>query len=217
MKPQTFDNLTRALAAPTSRRSALGRIAGLFGLGTVGGGTLAALSPGLALAGGGNSNAAHFCSANFAPGPDRGQCVAAAAQGGGLFASCGGGTQSVCCPTNANGQCTSYSSATCCSSGQVCNNGTCVSACPAGTVPLSNGSCATTCASPGPCTGSGGSCSGTNGFGFPCGECARDNNVGNTLYCRSACDSSIGGPCASDSDCTQGYFCYIAGTCLPLC
>ena len=203
MKPHTFDNLTRALAAPISRRSALGRIAGMLGLGTVGGATLAGLSPGIALAGGGNSNAAQFCSANFAPGPDRGQCVVAAAQGGGLFTSCGGGTQSVCCPTNANGQCTSYSSATCCSSGQVCMNGTCVSACPAGTAQLCNGTCATTCASFGPCTGS-------------CGSTfCRGDNDRSTKICSNF--SSINGSCTSDCDCAQGYFCYNGGHCVNAC
>ena len=191
MKPQTFDNLTRALAAPTSRRGALGRIAGMLAGGTVGGAALAGLSPGLALAGGGNSNAAHFCSANFAPGPDRGQCVAAAAQGGGLFASCGGGTQSVCCPTNGNGQCTSYSSATCCSSGQSCMNGTCVATCPAGTVELSNGTCAQNCRpSLCPCINGGPVC-GHDGF--------------QTYFCTNFQGSQA--PCTTDSDCPMGEFC----------
>lgn len=201
MKPQTFDTLTRALATPTSRRSALWRIAGLLGLGTVGGGTRAALAPGIALAAG-NSNAAQFCSATFAPGPDRGQCVVAAAQGGGLFASCGGGTQSVCCPTDSSGQCTSYSSAACCSSGQVCQNGACVAACPAGTTQLCNGSCATTCASFGSC----GSCGS--------GACIPDR-AGGPLICSSP--NVRAGSCTSDCDCAQGYFCYSGGRCFALC
>src|SRR5712691_12548721 len=121
MKPGTFDDLARTVASTTSRRGAFWRMAKIVFGGTVGGAALAGLSPGVALADGGNSDAAHFCNAVFAPGTARGQCKDDAAHGTGLFSSCGNGTQLVCCPTDSNGQCTSYSSATCCPSGQTCS------------------------------------------------------------------------------------------------
>src|SRR2546425_9055631 len=114
MKRGTFDDLTKALATSTSRRQAFRRFAGILFGGTVGGVALAELTPGVALAGGGNSDCAHFCNAIFAPGPARGQCKDDAAHGTGLCFTCGpksaGGSQAICCPTDAGGQCTSYSS-----------------------------------------------------------------------------------------------------------
>src|SRR5579859_2247878 len=97
MKPGTFDTLTKALASTTSRRSAFRRIAGMLTGGAVGGTAIAALSPGIALADGGNSDCAHFCNAVFAPGSARGQCKDDAAHGTGLCYTCGpkasGGSQ----------------------------------------------------------------------------------------------------------------------------
>lgn len=131
MKRDTFDEITKILATSPSRRQALRRIAGLLFGGTMGGGILTTLSPGVALASGGNSDCAHFCNAIFPPGPDRGQCKSDAAHGIGLCYTCGpkspGGSQPICCSTDSNGQCTSYSSATCCVSGQTCQSGICVS------------------------------------------------------------------------------------------
>jgi hypothetical protein len=196
MKPGTFDDFTRALARPTTRRSALGRIAGMLGLGTVGGAALAGLSPGIALAGGGNSDCAHFCNAVFDPGPDRGQCKSDGAHGTGLCQACGNGMQSVCCPQNPDGTCTSYSSATCCSSGQVCMSGTCVAACPSGHVLLSNGTCVTACGV---------------GCATPCPSAC-------FCYCsRGLCFS--GGPttgCTTDNNCPTGLFC-VGGRCVSAC
>src|SRR2546423_15011137 len=100
MKPGTFDTLTRTLASTKSRRGAFRRLASVLFGGTVGGTALAALSPRVALASGGNSDAAHFCNAVFTPGSARGQCKDDAAHGTGLFSSCGNGTQLVCCPTD---------------------------------------------------------------------------------------------------------------------
>ena len=130
MKRSTFDDLTKAVATSNSRRQALRRIVGILFGGTVGGVALAELTPGVALAAGGNSDCAHFCNAVFAPGSARGQCKDDAAHGTGLCYTCGpkspGGSQPICCPEDSNGQCTSYSSATCCSGEQICQNGTCV-------------------------------------------------------------------------------------------
>ncbi len=126
MKENIFDEVTKALATATSRRQALKRIGGILG-----GTALAGLFPGLALAQG-NSDAAHFCASVFgAHTPAANQCTSDAAHGTGLYynSNCGGNTQSVCCPTNPDGTCTSYSSATCCGSGQTCQNGACVTPC----------------------------------------------------------------------------------------
>ena len=128
MEPSKFDELTKAIATATTRRQALRRIGGILG-----GTALAGLFPGLALAD--NSACAHFCVAVFGDDtPAAIQCATDAAHHTGLCYSCGpaspGGTQPICCPQNPNGTCASYSSATCCSGGQFCQNGTCVSCFP---------------------------------------------------------------------------------------
>ena len=191
MKPGTFDDLTRRLASTTSRRSAFRRIAGMLAGGTVGGAALAALSPGVALADGGNSDCAHFCNAIFAPGDARGQCKDDAAHGTGLCYTCGpkasGGSQPICCATDSNGFCTSYSSATCCSSGQTCAGGTCVFGCPG--VILSNGTCAQDCSQTHMCS---------------CGQCHGDAGFGD-FYCSDSGGSRSA--CSTDSDCVTGEFC----------
>src|SRR5947208_3338442 len=125
MESNIFDEVTKAIATATSRRQALRRIAGI-----VGGTALAGLFPGLALAD--NSACAHFCASVFgADTPAASQCTSDAAHHTGLCYTCGpaspGGTQPICCPQNPDGTCTSYSSATCCGSGQTCQNGACVS------------------------------------------------------------------------------------------
>src|SRR6266571_8124362 len=152
MKPGTFDDLTRTVASTTSRRGAFWRIARMVVGGTVGGAALAGLSPRVALADSGNSDCAHFCNAVFAPGDARGQCKDDAAHGTGLCFTCGpkstGGSQPICCPTDSGGQCTSYSSATCCGSGQSCQSGTCVATCPV----LSNGTSVQCCTSDSDCS-----------------------------------------------------------------
>lgn len=201
MKSGTFDTLTKAVATSTSRRQALRRIAGILAGGTLGGAALAELSPGVALAGGGNSDCAHFCNAIFAPGSDRGQCKSDAAHGTGLCYSCGpkssGGSQPICCSQNSNGQCTSYSSATCCSSGQTCTSGTCVAACPTGQILLSNGTCAQDC------TSDHSICS--------CGFCGPDFTSGISYFCTNMNGSNA--PCTSDATCPPGEFCdFLFGT-----
>jgi hypothetical protein len=108
----------------------------------------------------------------------------------------------VCCPTNPDGTCSSYSSATCCGSGQTCSTGTCVAAC-AGVV-LSNGSCAQTCPGNGPPTGC--TCS-------------------SAVICETDTDGysvcSTGNPtnvfCRSDSVCPVGTYCSpFLSSCVPL-
>ena len=189
MKERFFDDVTKALATPTTRRQALRRIGGILG-----GTALAGLFPGLVLAD--NSGCAHFCNAVFGGDtPASAQCATDAAHGTGLCYSCGpaspGSTQPICCPTNPNGTCTSYSSATCCGSGQTCTNGTCVAACAAGLVGLSNGTCAM------PCSSELSSCC-DSGF------CSVDAGT-NMLLCANFAGSQI--PCSSDSDCPMGELC----------
>src|SRR5947209_1192290 len=123
MDPMRFDELTKALATSTSRRQALRRIGGILG-----GTALAGLFPGLASAS--TSACAHFCNAVFgADTPAADQCISDAAHHKGLCYTCGpassGGTKPICCPENGSGQCTSYSTATCCGSSATCLGGSC--------------------------------------------------------------------------------------------
>jgi cell division septation protein DedD len=124
MEPEKFEAFTKAIATATSRRQALRRIGAMLG-----GTALAGLFPGLAKAD--NSACAHFCAKVFgADTPAAGRCTRDAAHHKGLCYTCGpaspGGEKPICCPHHRNGTCTSYSSATCCADGQVCQNGTCV-------------------------------------------------------------------------------------------
>jgi hypothetical protein len=200
MESNIFDEVTKAIATSTSRRQALRRIAGILG-----GTALAGLFPGLALAD--NSDCAHFCDSVFDPGPDRGKCKSDAAHHTGLCYTCGpaspGGTKPICCPQNPDGTCTSYSSATCCSGGQVCQNGACVTPCtPDG------GSCTldSEC-----CTGICDSYSGTCGCEADGTHCHRDSDC-----CTGVCNEATtlcgcapsGIVCLRNSDCCSG-------TCIP--
>lgn len=173
MKASTFDALTRGLATPSSRREAMRRWAALFSASALGGTALSTLSPGIALASGGNSDCAHFCNAIFAPGSARGTCKSDAAHGTGLCYTCGpkasGGTQAICCTTDSNGFCTSYSGATCCSSGQTCQSGTCASACPAGQTDC-NGTCTNLSNDCFNCGACGNSCEAVGGSPGCCGS-----------------------------------------------
>jgi len=224
MEPTKFDDLTKALATSTSRRQALRRIGGFLG-----GTALAGLFPGLALAS--NSACAHFCNAVFGAGtPAASQCTSDAAHHKGLCYTCGpsspGGTKPICCPGNGS-HCSSYSSATCCTSGQTCQSGQCVTpcttnggtcsgngdccssncsngfCCASGQVGLSNGSCATPCSSPDE------SCSG------PCGTGSCSPDASGAFYCGG---HSEDGSCTTDSNCNKGYFCYFFdNVCVSLC
>src|SRR5437899_595305 len=92
MKPGTFDDLTRTLAVPTSRRRAFRRFGGILGFGalfgTVGGVALTELSPGVALASS-NYDCIYFCESVFPAGSARSQCTTDAANGMGLCYSAG--------------------------------------------------------------------------------------------------------------------------------
>jgi hypothetical protein len=127
VEPRRFDDLTKALATPASRRRVLRRIGG-----TLTGAILASLLPGRVLAD--NSACAHFCASVFgADTPAANQCISDAAHGTGLCYTCGpaspSGTQPMCCSKNTGGTCTSYRGATCCPSGSVCSGGQCINMC----------------------------------------------------------------------------------------
>src|SRR5215212_5608996 len=81
--------------------------------------------------------------------------------------------------------------------GNVCSSGNCVngacSACPSGTVELSNGTCARPCPTGGDCSAG----------GVACG-CFRDTST-LQFYCGDASTGS--GSCARDEDCPRGQFC----------
>ena len=188
MKPGTFDGLTKFLAAPISRRSAFRRLGSLLAGGSLSGVALADLAPGVALASGTNYDCLYFCEALFPAGANRNQCLSDAQSGTGLCYSLGprsaGGSKTICCPTDANGQCSSYTQTSSCSSGQTCTGGTCVSSC-SGTR-LLNGTCAQSCS---------GGCS--------CGFCASD------LVLNSYCTTDQGSLtlCVTDLTCPKGEFC----------
>ena len=200
MKENIFDELTKTMATSTSRREALRRIGGILG-----GAALAGLFPGLALAD--NSACAHFCDSVFDPGPDRGKCKSDAAHGTGLCYTCGpaspGGTKPICCPKNPDGTCSSYSSATCCSSGQTCTNGTCVSNCTA------NG---------GGCLQDSDCCSGVcDTYNGTCG-CAPDNGgfcSRDVECCSGVCNTALDqcGCFGSDIPCNRNVEC-CSGSCV---
>ncbi len=226
MNSSRFDELTKALARPTSRRQAL-----KGALGALVGGVVATFLPGRAALAG-TSACAHFCDSVFgADTPAAMQCISDAAHHKGLCYTCGpasaGGTKSICCPKNASGSCTSYSSATCCGSSATClggsccananvcgstclaapcaasqclqcdaTTGTCVSSCASGQTCLCNGSCAKPC----PCDAS-------------CGGCASD--ISRAEYCFNF--GSQGPTCTTDCDCPPGKFCDFLGNCAFLC
>jgi hypothetical protein len=187
MKPDTFDGLTKLLATPISRRRAFRRIGGILAGGSLAGVAALDLSPGVALADT-TYDCLYFCASLFPAGANRNQCLSDAKTGTGLCYSLGpkspGGSTSICCPSDANGQCTSYTQTSSCGSGQTCQSGTCVSTC-SGTT-LLNGTCAQ------PCSG-----------GCSCGFCASDLALNS--YCTTAQGSLT--LCVTDLTCPKGEFC----------
>jgi hypothetical protein len=191
MNGSSFDDLAKKLSAAPTRRQTLRLIAG-----TLAAGALSALLPGRARAAG-NSACASFCNSVFgAETKAAGQCISDAAHHKGLCYTCGpasaGGTQPICCPTNNSGFCASYAGATCCSSGQICQNGACVA---------------------GTCTNTGtGTCGtlGCNGIS----DCFCDTKVEGGTSCDSA--FNVCAPCSTDADCTNlglGSVCITCNLC----
>jgi hypothetical protein len=223
MDGHRFDDLTRALARGTSRRAIL-KALGL----AVAGGVVPALGPKLAWAQG-NRACAQFCAQVFgADTPAAGQCTSEAAQGRGLCYTCGpasaGGTKPICCPQNSSGQCTSYSTATCCTTpaAPTCVNGQCGCgtgpACLAGQV-CAHGACARVCthdADCGGCTCARGVCVQCSPPGQSCNPFAPICPTG--MRCVSSCVGSgyvCRQICTEDANCPMGEIC--AGVCVPVC
>src|SRR5687767_7109526 len=86
MDDRHFDALTRMLATPATRRSALRRLA--LGLGAAG--AFVGARRGASVTAAQNVDCARFCQ-QLPPGPERGACVSDAAAGTGLCFLCGPG------------------------------------------------------------------------------------------------------------------------------
>jgi hypothetical protein len=114
MNQERFDDVAKGLASGTVSRGQALRWMG----GALVGAALASVPRVAWAANGGNSACAHFCTQTFPPGPQRAECISAAARGEGLCFECGPkatDTTRVLC-----GQ-------VCCVSGETCSaNGQCV-------------------------------------------------------------------------------------------
>jgi hypothetical protein len=127
MADERLDDLARVLATTTSRRTIL-----KAALATAVGAVFSSHSDTAWGAGAGKNGCAQFCNQVFGEDtPATRQCIQDAKRGTGLCYTCGpgapAGTQSICCTTNGGGFCASYASATCCSEGQTCSGGVCIS------------------------------------------------------------------------------------------
>lgn len=210
MESSIFDDVTKALATAPTRREALRQIGGILG-----GAALAGLFPGLALAD--FKTCPSFCTATFGAGTTAAkQCITDASHHTGLCYSCGpaspGGSKTICCPKNANGTCTSYSSATCCTSGQQCVGGTCVTPTTTTTAPPTTTTTTTTAAPP-MCSSGGDGCNPGATCAPPVGQaaCLCFTDINGSFVCAHGptfCQS-----CASDADCGAGGVCVPAVCC----
>jgi len=207
MDPTKFDELTKALATPTSRRQALRRIGGILG-----GTALAGLFPGLALAS--NSACAKFCNAVFGDNtPVLGNYFSDAAVGKRLYHTCcSAAPSSICCTRNISGFCSSYNGADCpCDSSQclTCDSssGTCVG-CPTGTCQSGQCVCVGLNAN---CTSASQCCPSSQGTVL----CSvRDTSGGGACgpIPQNVCCIEGGGSCSSDCECCGVERC-IGGIC----
>jgi hypothetical protein len=181
MEDQRFDDLTRTLAKPVSRRGMLKVLAAA----TVGGWFMHSRTGAAWAAEGGNSECAHWCNDHFPPGPDRGECKSDAAHGTGLC-------HSPCGPDGSGGTLCggpAYASTTCCAVGSatpVCKGGVCVAACLAPLQTRCNPSTDTCCD-----TGQGKTICEPNFIGRP-----------------NACCNLPGGGCHNNLDCCADEFCF---------
>jgi hypothetical protein len=185
-----LDDVARGLASGTiSRGKALRWMGGALV------GAAVASIPGVAWAApDGNSACTHFCRDTFPPGPERGECISAAAQGQGLCFECG---------PKATDTTRVFCSQVCCASGETCSdNGQCV------TSPF----CTEANSQPNPGAVCGTSPSGTSQAGQNCvcrllveggGFCA----TGQVNACSKACNSS--------NDCPEGTFCNVGWNSVP--
>ena len=231
MDGDRFDALTRALGAGRSRRGVL-RGLGAAALGVVGLSRVGATRAASSNANLGNSVCAHWCTSVYPPGPARGQCVSAAAQGGGACYTCGpaapaGNGQQFCggiCIPNCTAIDQCHVAGTCDPATQSCTN----PAAADGTTCNDNNACTQTdtcqggvCVGSNPvvCTASdqchmAGACDPTTGN---CSNPTQPDNTpcndGNLCTTNDVC---TGGVCAGTPVvCTASDQCHVAGTCDP--
>lgn len=175
MDGQWFDDVVKLLGTDSSRRRLLRKLAG-----GVAGTLLVRLTGAGASAA---SDCATFC-ANLPPGPERGQCVADCAQGGGgLFGQCQGDPTRLCVASGGT--------AACCPAGQVCVGGVCQ--CPSGTE-LCGGQCYPPCES-GSVRGSDCTCHGACPAEDCCCRCYATNANGQSTLLSCAAGVTDFGAC----------------------
>ena len=217
MQRLNFDELTKALATSPSRRHALktivtaslGSLLGLTSIRSVFGGT-------------GNSNCAKFCAAVFGQNSSAaGQCTSDAAHGKGLCKQCGNvNPSSICCVRNSSGFCKGTAPATCCASGQHCENAACVPNCSANRAACSlNSDCCSGICCFGVCCDSGQICVNGDTCAIPCasdGSCPCGTCATHTPpFCRT---EQVGPTCFGDDECVLGTFCDLAlNACVTPC
>jgi hypothetical protein len=109
----SFDEFAKRLGAARTRREAIRHIG--VGLAAVAVGSLSGKASGAPNLG--NSPCAHWCVDNFPPGPARGACISAAAQGSGPCYDCGPAAAADHGP---------LCDGTCCAAGETCEEGVCV-------------------------------------------------------------------------------------------
>jgi len=240
MEDRRFDELTKRLVTPITRRQAFKTLmaAAMSGLIIRSGGGKAFAQKGA------NGACPQFCNQQFGPGSARGKCMSDAAQEGGLCYQCGPGSNS-CGLSACNG--------VCCAQGASCSNGAC--ACPAGqavcgagsarcfgvgtctdlTTIQNCGSCGNTCTADQICT------NGTCQSSSPNPECAGKGCGSLNLMCNNnpfcVCTTIFGGAggmcmsatvscsalrtCPTGSECNAGELCLIntccgVNVCVPL-
>lgn len=197
MEKETFDDLTRQLAAPVNRRQVL-----KLAVGTVAGGLLASLGA-TRRAEAAPSSCAVFCGkTSFTSGPAHASCLQACHDCGGNVSNiCSGPTGSVCCQGGSS-CCPGPASTTCCAPGTVCaGNGQCVKP---------RAFCIPTCTAD-TCNGTATGClqacaAGTVG-------CACVSTTDGTPACvQEVCTNVV---CTSSADCGSGSVCFTQGCCGP--
>ena len=231
MEDQRFDQMTRRLVTPVSRRQAFKVIAA-----AALGGLFIKSGSGAAFAeAGGNSACAHFCNDTFPPGPDRGECKSDAAHGTGTCATCGpaapaghpdvcavGTSGAGCCPAKAPNCCNNTtcvnlqtdvnncgSCGNVCAKGEVCQGGHCV-----------NVGCPTT--TPACCAAGGGTCTPFISCQNMPG-CLCETTMEGTVAC--IVPVCTGRTCTMSTDCNPNEVCFVSGLsccgtgsfCIPKC
>jgi hypothetical protein len=206
-----FDELSRALARPSSRRTALKAVGASVGA-TVGAVILKPFRADAACKAGQTPCGSSCCSAGVACVNARtGRCGCASG-----YTACGKGCCAGTCTDPANSCCceagTTPCGSACCQGGVECyDKAQSVCGCPAGTTPCAHNNVLM-------CAPSGVSCDSSGPFSVPntkvktCVNCGQflDSCSQNSDCCSNVCNPHKNGgacACASDSDCPAGGFC----------